>query len=563
MSGQPSWSTACLDWERRIVAGESLVPIDPLFPDQAAKALDIFKGLRVPDIAGRPTFGEVAPPFVLDLVGAIFGAYDAETGRRLINQLLLLIAKKNTKSTIAAGVMLTALVMNWRHEQGLSILAPTIEVAHNSFNPAAAMVRLDPELSTLLHVQDHMRTIRHRTTDARLRVIAADSDTAAGSKDGFVLVDELWLFGKRAKAKAMLDEATGGLVSRPEGFVMYLTTHSDEAPAGVYAEKLRYARGVRDGQIADPSFMPMLYEWPNALLEQEAYLNPAMFYVTNPSLGRSVSAEWLTGKLAEAQESTDKGSLQLFLAKHLNVEIGMRLSGRHWAGADLWEAATEPGLTLDALIERCDVAVAGIDGGGLDDLLALAVIGRDRETRDWLHWAHAWAQPKVLERRKEIAPRLLDLSAAGELTICDQPTQDVEELADLVERLWKAGLLPKQDGVGLDPFGVTAIVEAIASRGLPDELLLAVPQGVRLSQGVWGAERKLNDGTFRHGGQPLMAWAIGNAVAEQRGNAVIITKETAGKAKIDPLIATFNAVQLMSRNPQASATGETCVMVLD
>lgn len=531
------------------MAGESLVPFDPLFPAQAAKALDIFKGLRVPDIAGRPTFGEVAPPFVLDLVASIFGAYDEETGHRLINQLLLLISKKNTKSTIAAGVMLTALVLNWRYEQGLSILAPTIEVAHNSFDPAAAMVRLDPELSTLLHVQDHLRTIRHRTTDARLRVIAADSDVAAGSKDGFVLVDELWLFGKRAKAKAMLDEATGGLVSRPEGFVMYLTTHSDEAPAGVFAEKLRYARSVRDGEIADPRFLPMLYEWPAELLAREAYLDPAYFYVTNPSLGRSVSADWLAGKLVEAQRSTDKGSLQLFLAKHLNVEIGLRLSGRHWAGADLWEAAGDEKLTLDALMARSDVAVVGVDGGGLDDLLALAVIGRDRETREWLHWAHAWAQPAVLERRKEIAPRLQDLEAAGELTICATPTQDIEELADLVERLHQAQLLPKENGIGLDPFHVAAIVDEIAARGIPDELLVNVPQGVRLSGGVWATERKLNDGTFKHGAQALMAWAIGNAIAEQRGNAVIITKETAGKAKIDPLIATFNAVQLMSRNP--------------
>ena len=288
---------------------------------------------------------------------------------------------------------------------------------------------------------------------------------------------------------------------------------------------------------------------PAELLAREAYLDPAYFFVTNPSLGRSVSADWLQGKLVEAQRSTDKGSLQLFLAKHLNVEIGLRLSGRHWAGADLWEAAGDEKLTLDALMARSDVAVVGVDGGGLDDLLALAVIGRDRETREWLHWAHAWAQPAVLDRRKEIAPRLQDLQAAGELTICETPTQDIEELADLVERLHQAGLLPKENGIGLDPFHVAAIVDEIAARGIPDELLVNVPQGVRLSGGVWATERKLNDGTFKHGAQALMAWAIGNAIAEQRGNAVIITKETAGKAKIDPLIATFNAVQLMSRNP--------------
>jgi hypothetical protein len=61
----------------------------------------------------------------------------------------------------------------------------------------------------------------------------------------------------------------------------------------------------------------------------------------------------------------------------------------------------------------------GADGGGLDDLLALAVIGRDKVTREWLAWCHAFADPKVLERRKEIAPALRDFEAEKSLTIGD------------------------------------------------------------------------------------------------------------------------------------------------
>jgi phage terminase large subunit-like protein len=544
------WTTACIDWESRLIEGRSIIPA-PIFPDQAEQALAIFKELKVVDLPGKPTFGECSEQWVFDFVAAIFGAYDAETGKQLIREYFLLISKKNTKSTIAAGIMLTAVILCWRDEEEHLILAPTKEVADNSFKPAAGMIRADEELSALFQIQDHIRTITHRVTRASLKVVAADTDTVSGKKSGRILVDEHWLFGTKANAEGMFMEATGGQVSRDEGWVIFLTTQSDQPPAGVFKEKLGYYRDVRDGKIEDRKSLGVIYEFPDRLIQSKGYLNPANFYITNPNIGRSVSAEWLEDQLKKNQTKTD-GAFQQFLAKHLNVEIGMNLRSDRWAGADFWQAAAEPGLTLESLLARCDVAVPGIDGGGLDDLLGLAVLGRERQTRRWMLWVHAWAHKIVLERRKEIAPLLLDFQKDGDLTIVENPGDDVIGVADVICRIRDAGLLPDEKSIGVDAAGIGDIVDELTAPGrdFTLEQIIGISQGWRLGSAIKTTERKIAGKELVHGDQSLMAWCVGNAKVEPRGNAILITKQVSGTAKIDPLMAAFNAVSLMSLNPE-------------
>ena len=556
---KPEWETSCKDWERRIVNRQSLIPFGPLFPEEAEYALSVFKALRVPDLPGQPTFGEVTAPWVFEFVAAIFGANDPETGNQLITEFFLCISKKATKSTIAAGIMLTALIIGWRKEDELLILAPTIEVAGNSFLPAAAMVRADPELSMLLHVRDDRRSITHRTTKAVLKVVAADTDTVSGKKAGRILIDELWVFGKRPNADAMLREATGGLVSRPEGFVIYLTTQSDAPPAGVFKDKLDYARDVRDGRIKDRKFLPVIYEFPKAMLDAEAYMDPANFYVTNPNLGRSVSQDWLEREMGK-ELAKDASTRATFLAKHLNVEIGMNLRANRWPGADFWARRARK-MELADVLDRSEVVVVGVDGGGLDDLFGLAVLGRDRETKDWMAWCHAWCHDGVLERRKGIAARLRDFEREGSLTIVDDELADISAIVEVVQDVKERGLLA---AVAADPAGLGELIDALAAIGVTPEdgQVIGAPQGYAMMNAIKTAERKLANGTLWHDGSALMAWAVGNIKIEPTATAIRATKANAGDAKIDPAMALFDAVTVMSRNPEAKGDPAYQMLIL-
>ncbi len=547
------WTTACIDWEDRIVRGDSLIVSPPLFSDVADEAWAICSQFRLTDIAGHPTIGEVARPWLRDLVRAIFGAESPE-GRRLINEFFLMVSKKNAKSTIAAAIMLTALLMNWRDEAELLILSPTVEVANNSYKPLSAIIKADDELKDLLDVRDYQKLITHKETGAFLKVVAADEATVTGKKASFVFVDELHEFGKKARASNMLLEATGGLTSRPEGFVIFATTQSEEPPAGEFKDKLAYARDVRDGNTVDRKFLPVIYEFPKSMLEAGAHKDLSNAYVTNPNWGASVDVERIEQLYSQAQKKGEKG-LKEFFAKHMNVEVGMNLRSDRWSGADFWLAAAIPVFSLEELLARSEVVEIGIDGGGLDDLLGLSVIGREIDTGRWLTWGKGWIHPIALERRKSEVSKYEDFIKAGDLVLVAEVGQDVQEVVTLVEQIVDSGLLDK---VGVDRLGLGAIYDALV--GTDDEpgpvtadQVVGIPQGYQLNGAIKTAERHVAAKKLVHGGSALLAWCVGNAKTVLQGNAVTITKAASGVGKIDLLMALFDAVYLMALNPESKS----------
>ncbi|WP_420325474.1 terminase large subunit [Mameliella sp.] len=560
MNAQPSeWSTACPDWQDRLMAGESIFPDLPLNERSAAKALALFKRFRMPDMPEKPRFAEICSSWQFELVEALFGSYDPATRSRAISEFFVLVPKKNGKTPTAAAIMLVAILLNDRPDAEFYLISASHQIASYSFRAVKGIIKSDPEIERLFHIRDHLKRIEHIETGAVLAIVSADGDVVTGSKASGILIDEMHVLGAKPRAAEILAELRGGFAARPEGFLLTITTQSKEPPAGEFKKELSWARRVRDGEEQAP-LLPVLYEFPPKLMKNKAWENPDIWGAVNPNLGVSVSTAFLEEQFRKAKKD-GPAALALFASLHLNVEIGVGLGGE-WMAARFWEKAGDQTLTLDEIIARSDVAVMGVDGGGLDDLLGAAVIGRCAETRQWLGWVHAWAHPEVLRQRKEIAPRLQDFAEAADLTILeeDDPTGDVIGVADVAERLKDAQLLPDAGAIGLDPWGVSAIVDELALREIEDGQVVAVGQGARLSPAIWGMERKLKDGTLRHCGQPIMGWCMGNVKIEQRGSAVTVTKQAAGRAKIDPVIAMLNAFMLISRNPVAGGSDKEIVI---
>lgn len=559
LPGSPGWDLSCPDWADRLRRGKSLVPPNlPLNLVAGERAVAVFNKLRLADVPGTPTMAEAGGDWFRDIVRALWGALDPITRARAIRELFLLVPKKNSKTTNGALLMLTALLLNERPNASLIMTAPVHDVAQLAFDAARGAIELDDVLSKKLHVREHLKKIIHRETKAELEIMSFDPNALTGQKPVAVLIDELHVVAKMAKAPSAIRQLRGGMLPFPEAFMAFITTQSEEPPAGVFRSELIKARAIRDGK-QQGYMLPVLYEFPAEVQKGKAWRDPALWHMVTPNAGRSISIDRLQQDMKTAEQTSEE-ELRAWASQHLDVEIGLALAADHWVGAEHWEKqargpdrtpeqiAKTPTITLEHVLESSEVICVGIDGGGLEDMLGLVVSGRHKITREWMVWAHAWVHDSVLERRKSEAVEFREMEAAGDLTIFSVMGSDLEDLAEIVGGCEASGKLSQ---VGVDPAGLGGILDALVSAGVPKDKVIGISQGWKMIGAIKTAERKLVEGVLVHGGQRLMTYCLQNARTVPVGNSIVITKQASGMGKIDALLAMLDAITLLSLNPEA------------
>ncbi|SDC07128.1 Phage terminase-like protein, large subunit, contains N-terminal HTH domain [Bradyrhizobium brasilense] len=548
---------ACPDWWEKIQAGQTPMATVPLNEARAAKALAFFNRLRLPDIAGNPPLAEACGDWFRDILCAFLASEDPATKRRLVWELLCMVPKKNSKTTYVAALGLTALFMEETPNRQMLIVAPSQNISERCFAQAQGMIRIDSRLDAIFQVQDHLKCITRRKTGTSLDVKSFDTAIVTGEIPVLTIIDELHELGKKAKAQAVMQQIRGGSITTQGGQVLMITTQSDEEPAGIWKTELKKARAIRDGVGgSNPILLPVLYEFPDEQQRDQTYWrNTNNWPLILPNIGRSIDSE----RLIEDYENNGRATREaetIWVSQHLNIEIGVGQKNDGWAGAEFWEQGEDESISFESILERCEVVIFSLDGGGLDDLYGGNVLGREKETRDWLSWSHAWCHTGVLDRRQSIASRLRDFKAARELTIYETAGEDIVAIIELISEIKDRGLL---GAVTVDPAGLGEMVEALAEIDVTVEnkLLMGAPQGYGMMNAIKTAERKLQNGTLRHAKSALMDWCVGNVKIEPLATAIRATKQNAGDAKIDPWAALMNGVWMMARNPAAAAVSRS------
>jgi len=548
---------ACPDWWDRIQDGQTPMADVPFNQERAAKALAFFNRLRLPDVAGNPPLSEACGDWFRDILCAFLASEDPETKQRLVWELLCMVPKKNSKTTYVAALGLTALFMEEAPNRQMLLVAPSQNISERCFDQAQGMIRIDQRLKDIFKVQDHLKCITRNKTGTKLDVKTFDTSIVTGEIPILTIIDELHELGKKSKAAAVMQQIRGGGITKQRGQVLMITTQSDETPAGIWRTELDKARSIRDGKGgSSPIMLPVLYEFPvEKQIDQEFWRDSRNWDLVLPNLDRSIDRQALIDDYENNGKVTREAE-QIWASQHLNIEIGVGLSGDGWSGALHWSSCIDATLIgLNQLLQRSEICTIGIDWGGADDLAALYVLGREKTTKRWLGWGRAWARPTVFEQRKGIAPRLREFSEHGDLIIAQTGDEQAASAAEICRIVADTGLLPETGGIGLDSAGVALLLDALEAEGLEQPRVQAVTQGWKLQTAVSSVPLKLEDRRFLHGDQAIMAWCVSNAKQTLKGSNYVVTKEVSGAAKIDMLMALFNAAMLMFLNPEAPDSG--------
>lgn len=551
---------ACLDWWEKIQAGETPIADVPINEKRAAKALAFFNRLRLPDVAGNPPLSEACGQWFKDVLVAFLASEDPETKERLVWELLCLVPKKSSKSTYSAALGLTALYMEETPNGQMLLIGPSQNISARCFDQAQAMIRLDEDLKAIFQIQDHLKTITRKKTKTKLEVKTFDTSIVTGEIPILTIIDELHELGKKAKAAKVMQQIRGGGITQTGGQVLFITTQSDERPAGIWKSELQKARKIRDGEAGPaPIMLPVLYEFPLELQKKEAFWRDrANWHFVLPNLGLSINQQRLEADF-DNNGSISKEKEQIWVSQHLNIEIGVGLTNDRWSGADFWEGTADSSLTFEEVLRICEVITAGIDPGGQDDLLSFSIVGRVKGTQDWVTWSKLYADRIVLERRKSIASVLEDFADNAELSFVDDlESEGYGDIAKMCVVIRDRGLFPKKKKIGIDGAGSGAnlAVDALEAEDFDTMSdLIAISQGYKLNNIAGTVAVKLKGGSFHHADQKIMDWCVENTKMYQRANASYPSKEESGGGKIDGTMSMLNASELMALHPEAEGRG--------
>lgn len=324
-------------------------------------------------------------PVILELwqkaaVAAIFGFVDKETGLRKYREVFFVVARKNGKSTLAAGIGLYLQIADGEAGSEVYAVATKYDQAKIVWTESKRMVNKSPALRK--KIKTLVAELKSDWNDSFFRPVGSDSDSLDGLNVHGALLDEVHAW----KTKDLYDVIVDGCSARKQPLIFIITTAGTirESIFDIkYDEAVNVINGFDDKNgYHDDSFLPIIYELDN----RNEWTKPKVWQKANPGLGTIKKFDTLELKVNRAKANPIL--VKNLVCKDFNIR---ETASEAWLTFE--QLNNETTFSLENLKPR--YAIGGFDLSSTTDLTSACIMFKVKGN-DKLYFQHMYWLPESL-----------------------------------------------------------------------------------------------------------------------------------------------------------------------
>lgn len=455
-------------------------------------------------------------PWQLFCVCNIFGWVKKSTGLRRFRKASIYVARKNGKSLLAADIGLAMFCAD--NEIGAEVYsgATTEKQAWEVFAPARRICLNDPALVAHYDVEVNAASLSRIIDGSKFEpVIGKPPD---GSSPHCGIVDEY----HEHLSSDQYDTFVTGMGARDQPLVLVISTAGANVASPCYDDWLT-CRKILEGVLEDETHFCIIY----TIDKDDDWTSEIALRKANPNMGISISAEYLQLQVRDGINHANKQSS--VKTKHLNIWVTARDA---YFNLQRWLECLDTRIDLDELAGR-EVFI-GMDLASKVDMAALELLFPLADGY-YARFGRYYLPEETVELPENQHYRTW--RDQGWLTVTDGNIIDFTRiLGDLKEFASRFSIKE----VAYDPHQATMLVTAAQDEGLP--MVEFRPTVLNYSEPMKLMDGLIRDRKYRHNGDPVMTWSIGNVVAKKDAKDNVYPRKELEQNKIDPVVAHIAAL---------------------
>ena len=469
-------------------------------------------------------------PFILELwekalLQVAYGFKMSDTGLRRFNEVVLLIARKNGKTTYVAGIDLAEFFLS---KGGVDIVCAsnTNDQASILFEEINNMREHSKALSKPKRSRKNIFYIYSPKNKNKIKKLSGQSRNLDGFNIEVGCIDEV----HEMTDSKVYDAIKQSQSTKKEPLIFIISTEG-KVVEGFLDNKLAYCKKILNGEIEDERVLPWLYTQDS---QEEIFRDKRTWQKSNPSLGTIKTYAYLEDIMNKAKN--DLATRVTMLCKDFNIK---QLESGTWLTFD--ELNNETKFNIEDL--RDSYAIGGVDLSSTTDLTASVLLVK--KDKKMYVIPHFFMPKDVLEKRMQEDSVPYDIWVKkGYITLSDGSQNDFTKVTEWFQRMvWDYGIRPLW--VGYDPWNSKYWIDEMDDAGFTME---KVRQGVyTLSEPMKQLEADLKNHIVIYDNNPVLKWCLANTQAKVDVNGNIQpTKLNSKYKRIDGAVALIIAYSVLS-----------------